>query len=47
MNSGEGMDIGHFDVAREIGVAWVSVSDVKFDVAVFEFVNTAWRGREE
>ncbi len=41
------MDISHFDVAREIGDAFMSESDAKLSEAMFEFINSAWREHEE
>ncbi len=41
------MDISHFDVAREIGAVHTYESDSKFNEEAFEFMNRAWRRREE
>ena len=46
-NPGEGMDISHFDVAKEIGAAHMRESDSMFNDEVFEFINSAWREYEE
>ncbi len=37
------MDIGHTDVARQIGAVHRDESDSKFSEEVFEFINSAWR----
>ena len=44
---GEGVDAGHFDLAREIGAAHVCESDAEFNEEVFEFLNDVWREHEE
>ncbi len=36
---GEGVDINHFDVVREIGAACVCESDAKFDEELLGFIN--------
>ncbi len=41
MNPEEGMDISHFDVAREIGAVHTCESDSKFSEEVFELINSA------
>ncbi len=45
-NPRQGVDIGHTDVAREIGAPRVSAWDSKFNEEVCEFINSTWRERE-
>ncbi len=40
-NKGEGVEVDHFDVAREIEVALVG--GVKCDETVFELIESTWR----
>ncbi len=46
-NPAEGMGINQSHVARDIGAASTGKSDVKFNEAVFEFINSNCKEHEE
>ncbi len=46
-NFGEGVDIDYSDVVMEVGAASLGEPDVKFDEAVFEFINSTWKEYEK
>ncbi len=41
--SGEWMDVDYLDIARDTGGGSSGVSDVKFDDAMLEFIDSVWK----